>query len=1052
MNFLFDGDPRKRRNVNLGGASASRATTKSAVVADTRAARAARDLEARQHRSARKIQAFFRGRTAVARARKADLAAFDSAFAGARASGPTGPADLLELVRRFTFLGLAEPNAAKRVAEFGIWLGSLLSRGIPRRSAPSSPWLTRTAAPSTVNEEMISGDLAWRWLHQLKRFTSVCLGRLKAEAARLPPDSRQLEQSLKALLVVTDPAVWPSGDAAPGRPRRQALLSHMVSIGTYSLLRNILALVRAFSAGRTPSSDPPDSLKSLDDQAPSTLATQLCFRLLNPDSPDSLIQFSISILALPAFDSLPKATLDLIRRLLPFGKLAAALRSSSPLPTTTIEESANLLAGLVLAVGDRVPALPADELAAVLDSLRLLAHSLPRTAFGYSKPTAAIRRSAVDDDDDMDIDEPPRPGPARPAEPPFNPRLRQRVLSIVDPEFLRAIASRAPDIRPTEAASAGLFFLELMTRSRTARDAVLTAVAASASLMRKLWSSARSLGLAAKFLKGQATDADKDALSGLLGPLSGGYSRRLVTMDDADFSSGEARGVFAVSDVVELSAVLRDVAVHLHVANRQPGTTGDRLVALRREATVVLRDLHDWDARRSFCPPGHWLHATVDVRVDTLPLNLFDIPDEDVLDEPDTPADVKPGGAQSANARSVQLLRHLPFVIPFPARVRLFQRLLDQDASTRVNSYEQVMGSVFARVRRPYLYEDGFEKLADESSRLKGRIRIQLIDEHGLEEAGIDGGGLFKEFLTELLKRGFDPALGFFRETPQNLLYPNPEAFAVHGPEALRHFEFLGKMVGKAVYERILVELPFAQFFLRKMLKRPCSIGDLSSLDPELSKNLVEIKNYRGDFSDLGLTFSVTDNALGQPRTVDLIPNGRNVEVTAENRLQFVYLWANYRLNVSIRAQCEAFLRGMQALIEPAWLQMFDERELQVLISGAEVPVDVEDLRHHTAYSGGYSADHPTISIFWEVVRGFGDAERRKLLRFATSCSRPPLLGFRELHPQFCIHSAGRESEDRLPTASTCMNLLKLPPFRDRDTMKKKLLYAIEAGAGFDLS
>lgn len=32
-----------------------------------------------------------------------------------------------------------------------------------------------------------------------------------------------------------------------------------------------------------------------------------------------------------------------------------------------------------------------------------------------------------------------------------------------------------------------------------------------------------------------------------------------------------------------------------------------------------------------------------------------------------------------------------------------------------------------------------------------------------------------------------------------------------------------------------------------------------------------------------------------------------------------------------------AFLRGMQQLIDPAWLRMFNEEELQMLISGSKV-------------------------------------------------------------------------------------------------------------------
>jgi ubiquitin-protein ligase E3 C len=40
----------------------------------------------------------------------------------------------------------------------------------------------------------------------------------------------------------------------------------------------------------------------------------------------------------------------------------------------------------------------------------------------------------------------------------------------------------------------------------------------------------------------------------------------------------------------------------------------------------------------------------------------------------------------------------------------------------------------------------------------------------------------------------------------------------------------------------------------------------------------------------------------------------------------------------------------------------------------------------------------------------------------------------------------------RLPTAATCMNLLKLPPYTTKQAIKEKLMYAIKSGSGFDLS
>jgi len=60
-------------------------------------------------------------------------------------------------------------------------------------------------------------------------------------------------------------------------------------------------------------------------------------------------------------------------------------------------------------------------------------------------------------------------------------------------------------------------------------------------------------------------------------------------------------------------------------------------------------------------------------------------------------------------------------------------------------------------------------------------------------------------------------------------------------------------------------------------------------------------------------------------------------------------------------------LQGLANVVPPEWLQMFNNKEFQVLISGAQIPVDVEDLKQHTSYTGGYASDHPTIRLFWKV-------------------------------------------------------------------------------------
>ena len=52
----------------------------------------------------------------------------------------------------------------------------------------------------------------------------------------------------------------------------------------------------------------------------------------------------------------------------------------------------------------------------------------------------------------------------------------------------------------------------------------------------------------------------------------------------------------------------------------------------------------------------------------------------------------------------------------------------------------------------------------------------------------------------------------------------------------------------------------------------------------------------------------------------------------------------------------------------------------------------------------------------------------------------------------FGVRRRGTQSSSRLPTASTCFNLLKLPNYNKKSILREKLKYAITSGAGFELS
>ncbi|KAL2162218.1 hypothetical protein VTH06DRAFT_7131 [Thermothelomyces fergusii] len=581
-------------------------------------------------------------------------------------------------------------------------------------------------------------------------------------------------------------------------------------------------------------------------------------------------------------------------------------------------------------------------------------------------------------------------------------------------------------------------------------------------------------------------------------------------------------------------------------------TVGVDFEAFRNLVSTAMKMLYERDSRRQFLPRDHWLMTSkfdmegflsAVVLEEQRQREQAEAEGEDeegdgagVGEQPETPSSAGPRPSRYAQierlrlarkqaARDIlkaaalpklEILRNMPFVIPFDMRVQIFRQFVYLDKDRRrggnidpdrwrlwiLNQHggpynpttlgNTILSRHQAQIKRGRIFLDAMESFWDLQSGLKEPIQITFVDEFGMPEAGIDGGGVTKEFLTSVTTQAFGPSERLFVANGNNAYYPNPcdmdqikhalrEARVAEGSEEwneaiafrLRQYEFLGRIVGKCLYEGILIDIVFAGFFLLKWATSTLSAGagdayraninDLRELDEELYQGMLRLKNYPGDVRDLDLDFTVTDQVSrpGEPlRTVtrSLVPNGEAVAVTNENRPLYISYVARHRLVVQPYAQTRAFLRGLGMIIDPAWLSMFNQTELQRLVGGDSSAIDVEDLRRHTVYSGAYAVGgdgggelHPTVAMFWDVMRGLDDGERRDVLKFVTSTPRAPLLGFGQLSPPFSIRDGGTD-QDRLPSASTCVNLLKLPQYRSAAVLKKKLLYAVKSGAGFDLS
>lgn len=236
-----------------------------------------------------------------------------------------------------------------------------------------------------------------------------------------------------------------------------------------------------------------------------------------------------------------------------------------------------------------------------------------------------------------------------------------------------------------------------------------------------------------------------------------------------------------------------------------------------------------------------------------------------------------------------------------------------------------------------------------------------------------------------------NPEYGLFIEMKDRELDPNPESKAIFGAEHLLNFYVAGIMIGRAIYEEILIDSVFSKIMLRRMLGKPNFFNHLALYDSELFDQLKKVKYYTGDAADFGLTFST--NTKNSDEEIELMKGGSNIPVTNENKIRYIYYLTHYYLNAKTRDQSKSFLSGMSEIIPLSILQMFTTHELQIIISGVDSEINISDLIQHTKYAGGFGAGDSYVRAFWQIVSSFSTEDKVKLLKFVTNCRRAPVFG-----------------------------------------------------------
>ncbi|KFD50140.1 hypothetical protein M513_08979 [Trichuris suis] len=355
---------------------------------------------------------------------------------------------------------------------------------------------------------------------------------------------------------------------------------------------------------------------------------------------------------------------------------------------------------------------------------------------------------------------------------------------------------------------------------------------------------------------------------------------------------------------------------------------------------------------------------------------------------------------------------------------------------------------IAVRVKRDRIFQNSFRELCRlRSEQWKGRFYIMFEGEEGQ-----DAGGLLREWFSVITREIFNPNYALFMTSPgDRVTYMiNPASYV--NKNHLEYFQFIGRLIAKAVFDNKYLDCYFTRAFYKHILGKPVKYTDMESEDPSFYQSLFYL--LENPVSQLGydITFSLEVEEFGVRDLRDLKENGRSTLVTDQNKQEYVNLVCQMKMTGAIRQQLNAFLKGFYEIIPKELISIFNEQELELLISGLPI-IDIDDLQQNTEYHK-YTKSSVQIQWFWRAVRSFDHADRAKLLQFVTGTSRVPLQGFASLQgmhgvQRFQIHRDDR-SVDRLPTAHTCFNQLDLPPYESYDKLRQMLLLAIrECSEGF---
>lgn len=360
-------------------------------------------------------------------------------------------------------------------------------------------------------------------------------------------------------------------------------------------------------------------------------------------------------------------------------------------------------------------------------------------------------------------------------------------------------------------------------------------------------------------------------------------------------------------------------------------------------------------------------------------------------------------------------------------------------------------GHTDLKLRRQNFTEVSFNKVEKLSQKeMRSNFRFEIEGETKLSD---DAGGVTREWFQIMTKEIFDVEKGLFEVgTSEDVCYQVNELSGMLNERHLNWFYFTGRMMAKALFDGMCLPAHLSPAMYMHILQQEITFEDFKKIDPAEHRALEYMRNQpiAGVFDDL--TFTITQDRLGEKVEVNICPDGSQKAVTEANKKEYTDLKVKYLTYTSKTEQIERFRRAFWEVVPLALLRVFNAEELHQEMCGTS-GIDLKDWQANTLYLGSYAPSHQVIKWYWQRLETYTPEQLSKVLQFITASTVVPITGFKGLQGSrgeacpFTIENVPYTGDGfslQLPKAHTCFNKLDLPLYPSKEVLAQSLEKAME--------